>query len=103
MSDNCCDYSRSGFDNLASDPSPLSSLMRLLDTLDAETTRDVLGSEIPLYAILSHTWEEEVTFQQLEDPLSRSLSRSKKGYQKIKNPSAGDGFGYEGPGKRLTK
>ncbi|TVY47504.1 Vegetative incompatibility protein HET-E-1 [Lachnellula cervina] len=39
------------------------------------------GSEIPKYAILSHTWEEEeVTFQEI----NRRSALSKKGYAKIK-------------------
>jgi hypothetical protein len=53
--------------------------MRLLDTLDAETTTEMLGSKMPPYAILSHTWEgEEVTFQQLQDPLSKVKKRVPK-------------------------
>ncbi|TVY20832.1 Vegetative incompatibility protein HET-E-1 [Lachnellula arida] len=39
------------------------------------------GSEVPKYAILSHTWEEEeVTFQEIH----RRSALSKKGYAKIK-------------------
>lgn len=53
--------------------------MRLLNTSTLEFHEFFL-SEIPQYAILSHTWgEEEVTFQDMSSP-SRSL---KKGYTKI--------------------
>jgi hypothetical protein len=40
------------------------------------------GSEIPDYAVLSHTWgadNQEVTFRDLED----ANSRSKAGYEKL--------------------
>ena len=41
---------------------------------------DFIGRNIPAYAILSHTWgAEEVTFQAMVDPSSRSL----KGYKKV--------------------
>jgi hypothetical protein len=44
-----------------------------------------IGSNIPKYAILSHTWEdEEVTFQELALP----FAVSKKGYSKIKETCA---------------
>jgi hypothetical protein len=40
--------------------------MRLLDTTTFELT-EFFGTDIPLYAILSHRWEEsEVTFQDLQ-------------------------------------
>ena len=44
---------------------------------------EFFGKEIPGYAILSHTWEEEgeVTFQDLT--LRREAARAMKGYKKI--------------------
>jgi hypothetical protein len=42
---------------------------------------DFIGSNIPEYAILSHTWEdEEVSFQDM----GHRSARAKKGYAKIK-------------------
>lgn len=42
-----------------------------------------VGSAIPRYAILSHTWgEEEVTFKDLTEPLTQSVEK-KLGYAKI--------------------
>jgi len=53
--------------------------MRLLN-VHTLRLREFNGS-IPLYAILSHTWEvEEVTFNDMED---LSQASSKKGYSKI--------------------
>ncbi|TVY93492.1 Vegetative incompatibility protein HET-E-1 [Lachnellula willkommii] len=51
--------------------------------VDVRTYRleEFSGSEVPKYAILSHTWEEEeVTFQEIH----RRSALSKKGYAKIK-------------------
>jgi hypothetical protein len=57
--------------------------MRLIncDTLELE---EFSGSNVPRYAILSHTWvSDEVTFAHL--PLSLPSTRSRKGYPKIAN------------------
>jgi hypothetical protein len=57
--------------------------MRLLHTFSYEL-HEFIGSKIPEYAILSHTWEEEeVLFSDLRDSSSRDTSRHKKGWQKI--------------------
>ncbi|KAF6811820.1 het domain protein [Colletotrichum plurivorum] len=54
--------------------------MRLLNTSSLEL-REFLDSDIPGYAILSHTWEsEEVTLKDLSDP----HSQTKKGFSKIR-------------------
>lgn len=54
--------------------------MRLIQTSTLEF-EEFIGTKIPIYAILSHTWEgEEVSFQ---DILSQTTSRRKKGYEKI--------------------
>ena len=53
--------------------------MRLLDTKTLKL-REFIGSDIPEYAILSHTWEkEEVSFQDYPKPDSRKLA----GFSKI--------------------
>ncbi|KAE9371714.1 HET-domain-containing protein, partial [Stipitochalara longipes BDJ] len=53
--------------------------MRLLDTKTLEL-REFFMSDVPPYAILSHTWsDDEVTFQEMSSP-TRS---SKKGFDKI--------------------
>lgn len=53
--------------------------MRLLDTSSFEL-REFWDNEIPLYAILSHTWEkEEVSFQDMQS----SRATTKAGYAKI--------------------
>ncbi|KAF2185523.1 hypothetical protein K469DRAFT_632049 [Zopfia rhizophila CBS 207.26] len=60
--------------------------MRLLqrrDTGESSLTKDFVRDEvIPLYAILSHTWEDsqEVTFRDLMD----GTGKSKTGYDKIR-------------------
>lgn len=54
--------------------------MRLIDIKTLEL-REFFGNQIPPYAILSHTWqEEEVSFQDWAD---QSLASKKKGYKKI--------------------
>jgi hypothetical protein len=54
--------------------------MRLINVENFEV-EEFFDSAIPEYAILSHTWgEEEVTFQDWQDPLRR---QRKRGYQKI--------------------
>ncbi|KAK4178078.1 vegetative incompatibility protein HET-E-1 [Triangularia setosa] len=67
--------------------------MKLLSVKDIAAV-DFTNTQIPRYAILSHTWEEEeVTFGQLADP----QSVQKIGYAKIRNTcllAAQDGFDY---------
>jgi hypothetical protein len=57
--------------------------MRLLhygDDGDLQLTRDLVGDEVPPYAILSHTWhEDEVTYQDFIN----DVGKSKKGYEKL--------------------
>lgn len=61
-------------------------IMRLLEYSDDGTfslTKDLVGNDIPEYAILSHTWEddaEELTFQDLRD----GTGKNKSGYEKIR-------------------
>jgi hypothetical protein len=46
--------------------------------------RETTGSNVPAYAILSHTWEkEEVTFQDMEVSADKSNTVSKTGWRKI--------------------
>src|SRR3569833_4391055 len=55
--------------------------MRLLDTTSLELVEFM--SDVPPYAILSHTWlDEEVTFHDLKD--RRKEARLMKGYRKLK-------------------
>jgi hypothetical protein len=60
--------------------------MRLLECDNAgefSLTRDLVGDDVPQYAILSHTWgadTEEVTF---EDLMS-GVDKDKTGYNKIR-------------------
>ena len=61
--------------------------MRLLergDNGDLSLTEDLVGDNIPPYAILSHTWRtdttEEVTFKDLVD----GTGKGKAGYDKIR-------------------
>jgi hypothetical protein len=60
--------------------------MRLLERNsagDLSLTKDLVGDNIPEYAILSHTWgadTEEVTFRDLID----RTGKSKAGYDKIR-------------------
>lgn len=59
--------------------------MRLLNSVSLEL-KEFLGSDIPPYAILSHTWgEEEVTFQDIQNP---AVAANKKGYAKIQGCSS---------------
>ncbi|KAK0646857.1 hypothetical protein B0T16DRAFT_414392 [Cercophora newfieldiana] len=56
--------------------------MRLINTKTREL-KEFWGDEIPRYAILSHTWEqEEVTFQQLTQQPREEVSKL-KGFAKI--------------------
>lgn len=56
------------------------------------------GSDVPAYAILSHTWEkEEVTFQDMEASADKSNTVSKAGWKKIQfcaKQAAADGLQY---------
>jgi hypothetical protein len=53
--------------------------MRLLNTTSLELV-EFFGDQVPPYAILSHTWEdEEVSFQHIQDPAWKGL----KGFAKI--------------------
>src|SRR3984885_15797145 len=66
--------------------------MRLLNTTKREL-EEFGGNEIPLYAILSHTWgESEITFQDIEGD-----AEEKVGYEKVRETcsrAAADGFDY---------
>lgn len=54
-------------------------IMRLIN-VHTGVIEEFIGSKIPKYAILSHTWEdEEVSLTEMSDP----SARSKKGYKKI--------------------
>ena len=67
--------------------------MRLLNSTTLKL-HEFIGSQIPPYAILSHTWDkEEVSCQEL----SAGTAVEKKGFEKIKRCceiAAGDGFEY---------
>jgi hypothetical protein len=67
--------------------------MRLLNTTKREL-EEFGGNEIPLYAILSHTWgESEITFQDIEG----DDAEEKVGYEKVRETcsrAAADGFDY---------
>ncbi|KAF8855922.1 hypothetical protein BDZ45DRAFT_705866 [Acephala macrosclerotiorum] len=69
--------------------------MRLLDSKTLEF-HEFIGSNAPLYAILSHTWEDgEVSFQEMSVDIERPST--KPGVQKIKNCcelALSDGFQY---------
>jgi hypothetical protein len=55
--------------------------MRLLNTETLEVVEFMGDSDIPPYAILSHTWgEQECSIQDMEDP---NVSR-RRGYKKIR-------------------
>ncbi|KAK4110123.1 HET-domain-containing protein [Canariomyces notabilis] len=76
--------------------------MRLLDTTTSgiPEMREFVGSEIPPYAILSHTWgSEEVTLQQLTATAAKAAElRKKAGFLKIQKTCelarSRDGLGY---------
>lgn len=69
--------------------------MRLLDVSTLQF-REFLGSNIPPYAILSHTWgTEEVDFQEIQE--QRNETKSKSGYLKVKKcceKAAAHGYKY---------
>jgi hypothetical protein len=73
--------------------------MRLLERNSAgqlSMTKDIIGPDIPKYAILSHTWgmdTEEVTFKDMMD----GTGEDKPGYKKIRfcaQQAADDGLQY---------
>jgi hypothetical protein len=58
--------------------------MRLLSTQNWEMKEFISDGEVPPYAILSHTWnEEEVSFQQWETIPCSDINHL-KGYKKIR-------------------
>jgi hypothetical protein len=58
--------------------------MRLIDTQTLEL-KDFFSSEVPKYAILSHTWEnDEISLQEMKSQ-SRSTLEELAGYAKIQN------------------
>jgi hypothetical protein len=67
--------------------------MRLLNTSTIQF-REFHGSQVPYYAILSHTWgEEEVSFDEMQD----GKGKDKAGYKKIADCcalAASDGWDY---------
>ncbi|KAF5333992.1 hypothetical protein D9758_017524 [Tetrapyrgos nigripes] len=70
--------------NIGSCRSRLLSLMRLLNTKTLKLAE--FYADIPLYAILSHTWEkEEVTFQDIQN---LETARLKAGFAKVSNACA---------------
>ena len=60
--------------------------------------RETTSSDVPAYAILSHTWgKEEVTFQDMEDSADMSKTVSRAGWKKIQfcaKQAAADGLQY---------
>ena len=60
--------------------------------------RETISSDVPAYAILSHTWgKEEVTFQEMEAGADMSKTVSKAGWRKIQfcaEQAAADGLQY---------
>ncbi|KAK1975326.1 heterokaryon incompatibility protein-domain-containing protein [Colletotrichum cereale] len=54
--------------------------MRLLNA-DTLQPREFYDRDVPAYAILSHTWEDEVTLQDLTDP----ARATKKGFSKVRS------------------
>jgi hypothetical protein len=58
--------------------------MRLIHAKTLEILEFLNEAQVPPFAILSHTWEEEeCTLQQMQDPVN-SLVSQRKGYLKIK-------------------
>src|SRR6266480_4778954 len=70
--------------------------MRLLNTTTLQL-EGFGGNKIPLYAILSHTWEEnEITFQDINSA-NTLTKRQRRSYEKVKRTcamAAADGFDY---------
>ncbi|KAF5355546.1 hypothetical protein D9758_006431 [Tetrapyrgos nigripes] len=57
--------------------------MRLLHTSTYEL-KEFISSDIPEYAILSHTWEEEeILFEDIHNPASRKVATRKRGWRKV--------------------
>src|SRR6478735_4415540 len=60
--------------------------------------RETTNSDVPAYAILSHTWgEEEVIFQDMKGGVDMSKAASKAGWKKIQfcaDQAAADGLQY---------
>ncbi len=55
--------------------------MRLINTSTLEL-KQFVGAQVPAYAILSHTWEEdELTLQDLANP---QVASQKRGFAKVK-------------------
>ncbi|KAH6665915.1 heterokaryon incompatibility protein-domain-containing protein [Plectosphaerella plurivora] len=71
--------------------------MRLLHTTSYQL-ETFLGSDIPVYAILSHTWgADEFVFEDLKIPISDQLQKPKRGLRKVFKACAlavEDGFDY---------
>lgn len=71
-------------------------LLELIDNGEFSLTNDLVGHDIPQYAILSHTWgqdSEEVTFKDLME----GAGKSKAGYYKVRfcgEQAASDGLRY---------
>jgi hypothetical protein len=61
---------------------------------DLRLTHDLIGDEVPSYAILSHTWhEDEVTYHDF----TNKLGKNKRGYEKIEfcaKQARSDGLHY---------
>jgi len=71
----------SAIDYLQYLPVFLSRIMRIIN-VDTYEIHEFFGDNIPKYAILSHTWdEEEVTFQDMQHLDDRV--REKRGFEKI--------------------
>jgi hypothetical protein len=59
--------------------------MWLLDVKSLQL-REFHGSNVPEYAILSHTWgSDEVSFVEMKKPKYREAAERKEGFSKIKN------------------
>jgi hypothetical protein len=57
--------------------------MRLINATTFDIHEFLNEAQIPPFAILSHTWEDdECTLQQMQDPMASLVSRQ-KGYKKI--------------------
>jgi hypothetical protein len=58
-------------------------LLKLDNDGELQLTRNLFDSEIPQYAILSHTWGEEEDEVLFEDVMQKRVNRNSKGYAKI--------------------
>jgi hypothetical protein len=71
--------------------------MRLLNSVTLEL-HEFFGSDIPPYAILSHTWSnDEISYQDMQTANYASPTSQRAGYQKVKRCceyAAADGFEY---------